>query len=70
MLLRKHPTAVCDLCNEPLWYGVKEEPTGWKVYYHCNSEDGCGKEWSVGRIARSDVENLDEVYSRAERRIP
>ena len=69
VLLRKHPTAVCDYCDEPLWYGVKEEPTGWKVYSHCRGDDSCGKERSAGRISRADIESIDDVYARAERQI-
>lgn len=67
MLSRKHPDARCPRCGEPLWYGLKAEPTGWKVQYDCAGAEGCGRELSPGRIPRSDVTTEDEAYRRAER---
>ena len=66
MLLSEHDTASCDRCGSKMWYGLKEEPTGWKVFYVCDLPTGCGSEWGIGRISRIDVESVDEAYRRAE----
>jgi len=66
MLLSEHHKASCDRCGSPVWYGLKEEPTGWKVFYVCDPQTGCGSEWRVGWIGRSDVDSMDEAYRRAE----
>jgi len=66
MDLHEHGSRRCRWCGEPLWYGVKEEPSGWKVFYCCRSSDGCGRERMAGRIPRSSVDHLDQVYERAE----
>jgi hypothetical protein len=65
MLMRKHPTARCRYCGSALFYGLKPEPTGWKVQYTCTPPDGCGREFSAGRIDRGVIENEDEAYERA-----
>jgi len=65
MLLREHPEARCSYCGSPLSYGLKAEPTGWKVQYGCPAADGCGREFAVGRIDRGAVENEDEAHERA-----
>lgn len=57
----RHDSARCPECGEPLYFGTKEEASGWKVYYDCE----CGWERMVGRIAMSDVEHRDEVHERA-----
>lgn len=66
MDLYEHDERRCRWCGERLWYGLKEEPSGWKVYYCCQSSDGCGRERMVGRIARSSVDHIDAVYRKAE----
>lgn len=66
MLLSEHDTASCDRCGSTVWYGLKEEPTGWKVFYVCNPRTGCGSEWNVGWVKRGNVESIDEAYQRAE----
>ncbi len=68
MFFRQHPEATCRLCNEGLWYGVKEEPTGWKVFYAC--KDGCHREWMVGLVSRGEIEHVDEVFERAKEWAP
>lgn len=65
MNLRKHPDEVCQWCKIPIWYGVKKEPTGWKVFYVCDGPDGCGREWYAGRIDQDDIRSDDEVFDRA-----
>ena len=66
MLLSEHDTASCEQCGAAVWYGVKEEPTGWKVFHVCDPQVGCGSERRVGRITRADIESMDEVHRRAE----
>ncbi len=68
MSLREHPEARCPYCGSPLSYGLKAEPTGWKVQYGCPTPGGCGREFAAGRIGRGTVENEDEAYERAEAR--
>lgn len=65
MQFTEHDSRQCEWCGEPLWYGLKEEPSGWKVYYSCLSEGGCGWERMVGRVSRTAVDHLDEVYREA-----
>lgn len=67
MLSRKHPDARCPWCGSPLWFGLKSEPTGWKVQYDCTGSDGCGREYSPGRVSRFDTGDEDEAYRQAER---
>jgi hypothetical protein len=62
MLLRPHGSAVCRWCREPLWYGIKEEPSGWKVVYSCYEKNGCGREWTTGIVERANIGHVDEVY--------
>jgi len=66
MDLTRHHSQRCRWCGEPLWYGLAEEPSGWKVYYCCRSDDGCGRDRMVGRIPRSSVDHVDEAYRKAE----
>jgi hypothetical protein len=66
MDLYEHDERQCRWCGERLWYGLKEEPTGWKVYYFCRSPDGCSRERMIGRIPRSSVDHIDAVYRKAE----
>lgn len=67
MLSRKHPDTRCPWCGASLWFGLKSEPTGWKVQYDCAGTDGCGREYSPGRISMADVESEDEAYRYARR---
>lgn len=67
MFVRKHPDARCPYCGSPLYYGLKSEPTGWKARYDCPEPEGCGREFTVGRIDRASVENEDDAYERARR---
>jgi hypothetical protein len=66
MLLRSHPTAACPLCRrQDVWYGLKEEATGWKILCTCRSNRDCNHEWRAGRIPMNAVDSLDEVSERA-----
>lgn len=67
MLAREHSKARCPHCTTRLWYGLKEEATGWKVRFTCMRPEGCGREYSPGRISKSDTGIEDEAYQRAER---
>lgn len=66
MLLSEHDIASCDRCGSTVWYGLKREPTGWKVFYVCDPRTGCGSEWQMGWIRRGTVGSIDEAYRRAE----
>jgi len=66
MLLSEHDKVSCRRCGSTMWYGLKEEPTGWKVFYVCDPQTGCGSEWRIGRISRTNIESLDEAHRRAE----
>ena len=70
MYLYRHGDAVCHVCGERLRYGVKRKASGWKVYYCCDSESGCNREYTTGLIPLSVVDNRDEVYDRAEEMTP
>ncbi|CCQ37902.1 uncharacterized protein Nmlp_3789 [Natronomonas moolapensis 8.8.11] len=65
MIVRKHPDARCPHCGSPLYYGLKSEPTGWTARYDCTAAEGCGREFTVGRIDRASVESEDGAYERA-----
>lgn len=65
MLAVEHESAVCPDCESPLWYSLKHEASGWKVFYDCLADGGCGREWMVGRVALSRVSNRDEAYEQA-----
>lgn len=63
MHLRRHESAECPTCGSLLWYGLKEEATGWTVYYECSE---CTFEKRVGRVAMADVESRDDAVKWAE----
>jgi len=65
MFMRQTEMGRCPYCGSSLRYGVKEEPTAWKVLFEC-IDSNCTGEFSAGRIPRSEVDHLDEVYERAE----
>lgn len=60
---RRHDLATCPECNESLYFGAKEEASGWKVYYECE----CGWERMAGWVKLSDIEHQDEVHDRAQK---
>lgn len=62
MLSTKHPSARCRDCGEPLYYTLKDEPTGWKVQYSCPPPEGCGRERSLGWIGATP--GTDEADAR------
>lgn len=66
-LARRHFDAHCPFCTTRLWYDIKEEPTGWKIRYSCLQPEGCGREFSPGRISKRDTGTEDEAYEWAER---
>ena len=59
----KHESATCPDCGTPLVYGLKEEPSGWKVYYECNNR--CGFERMTGRVKLSKVASCPLWLKRA-----
>lgn len=59
----EHDVAVCPECGEPLYYGTKEEASGWKVYYECGER--CGWECMAGWIRLADIDSRDDVDVRA-----
>jgi len=63
---RKHRKS-CRCCGETLWYGVKEESAGWKVFYACTNLEDCGREWYAGRIPRERIGHYDEVFVEAQK---
>lgn len=65
MIMRRTDSGYCPRCGSDLRYGVKEETSSWKVYFDCTAAD-CSWEFFAGRIRRSEVEHVDEVYERAE----
>lgn len=65
MHLRRHPTARCPSCGDPIWFGLKAEGTGWKVLSNCRASH-CAVEITAGYISMSDVTNTDEAYQCAE----
>lgn len=65
MHLRRHPSAVCDYCGSSLYYGLKAEQAGWKVFYECTDDD-CRPNTSVSFVPIRRVSGIDEVYEHAE----
>ena len=59
----RHDSATCPDCGVALMYCVKDEGSGWKVYYECS--DRCGWERMAGRVKLVDIEHRDEVDDRA-----
>lgn len=66
VLVRLLEDELCPLCGASVGVGLKEEPTGWKVYRVCLAEKRPCEATRVGSIARSSVSNLDDVAGRAE----
>lgn len=66
MIMRMADSGSCPRCGSGLRYGVKEETASWKVYFDC-TELECNWEFFAGRISRSDIDHIDEVYEQAER---
>jgi len=50
-----------------LWYDLKKEAKGWKVQYVCLPPEGCGQEFTPGRISSEEVADENEAYRQAER---
>lgn len=67
MIMRRSDDANCPLCGAPLLYGVSDEPDGWTVHIEC-FDTGCGREFSAGRISRSKIAHLDDVFREAHSR--
>jgi hypothetical protein len=65
MLTLEHESATCPHCGRPLWYSLKGESSGWKVFYNCPPDSGCGREWMVGRVALGGVSTRDEAFEQA-----
>lgn len=65
MLAVKVDGVQCPECGEAdVYRDVKEEPSLWKVGASCKA---CNRDLGVvGRVFRSDVEYLDEVFERAD----
>lgn len=63
MQMQRHDTAACPVCCARLWFGLKAEPNGWKVYYEC---DECRFEKLVGRVSIESVSGRDEAQMKAE----
>lgn len=64
MQMERHDSATCPYCRQGLWFGVKEEGTGWSVYYECSD---CSFERMVGRIPLQDVNERNEVRVQAKK---
>lgn len=62
MQMERHDTASCPHCGSVLWFGVKEEGSGWSVYYEC---DECWFEEMVGYVSRSELGDSDDVREHA-----
>jgi hypothetical protein len=68
MFFRLHSDARCPRCrHQSVWYGLKEEATGWKVLCECGRKHACGHEWSAGWVSMSDVGTIDEASKMAEK---
>ena len=65
MIVKKHPSTRCPVCGDALYYGLKPEPTGWKVQYSCPPPTGCGREFSAGWVTRESGIDDCEPYKRA-----
>lgn len=63
MLFVEHDSAECPECGFSLYFGTKEEATGWKVYYECGAR--CGWVSMAGWIKLGEVDTRDEVQKRA-----
>lgn len=57
----------CSHCFGKVGVGVKEEPSGWKVYAVCMEENRYCTTKRVGTISRSSVSHIDEMNERAEK---
>lgn len=66
MLVRPLEDRDCYRCGAAVGVGLKEEPTGWKVYRVCTGADSSCPTERVGTIDRSDISTLDEVAQKAE----
>lgn len=67
MLTKTVPNEICPRCATAVAIGIKEEPTGWKVYVICPSEETNCPEKMLGMIPRTDIDHADDVITEAER---
>lgn len=56
----------CPRCTGSLGIGLKEEPTGWKVYTICTAEKTYCPQKQVGLIPRGSIDHLDDLTEEAE----
>ncbi len=64
-MLYPHESARCSRCGDRIFYGLKEESTGWKVVLECDPASGCGRGFPSGWIRLRDVDTFDDAYERA-----
>lgn len=67
MIVYERPGEECPTCGGSLGVGLKEEPTGWKVYAVCTSGHPRCLDERVGTVPRAGNEHVDEVIERANR---
>lgn len=66
MFVRELGQGRCLICNGVVGFGLKEEPTGWKVYRVCLESDENCRERRVGTVSRGTVDHYDDVVEQAE----
>ena len=65
VLVRELDVGNCVTCGGVVGLGLKEEPTGWKVYRVClDTDEGCDGR-RVGTVSRGSVDHYDDVIDRA-----
>lgn len=67
MLVRDLDQGRCFVCDGVVGLGLKEEPTGWKVYRVCLDGEGTCRDRRVGTVSRSSVDHYDDVIEKATR---
>lgn len=66
MLVRELDDCRCPRCGDRIGVGLKEEPTGWKVYAICLSDRPC-YDRRAGTVSRESVASMDDVETAADR---
>jgi len=66
VLVRRIDDRSCPRCGAAVGIGLKEEPTGWKVYRVCQAAERSCSTVRVGTVPREAVSHADDVVERAE----
>lgn len=65
MIIHECNGTQCPVCGGPIGVGLKEEPSCWKVYEVCLTEERRCVDRRAGTVPKSAVGHDDGVFERA-----